>query len=231
MGEYLAQQGYSVMGVRLAGHATRMEDMIRSRYTDWIASVEDGYHILSAAADRIFLLGLSMGGVLALLMATRLEAAGVVAMCTPFQMPIDAPIPLPVVRLFSRIVPYFRKGKEPGEGWFDRQAFKQHVEYPRYPVRAGVELKLLLAEMRRALPQVTVPVLLIHSRDDGPVLQDSMNKIAAQLGTQDKQLIWITGSGHVITEEPQHQRVFEAAADFIRRIDGYSRRDSKTAVK
>ena len=46
MGEYLSAQGYPSLGVRLAGHATRPEDMIRSRYTDWMASVEDGYHLL-----------------------------------------------------------------------------------------------------------------------------------------------------------------------------------------
>ena len=45
LGEYLHQQGHSVFGVRLAGHATTMEDMIRSRRQDWLASVEDGYHL------------------------------------------------------------------------------------------------------------------------------------------------------------------------------------------
>src|SRR3972149_1718691 len=72
MGEYLNQQGYTCLGVRLAGHATNPEDMIRSRYTDWIDSVEDGYHLLRGLRDNIFLIGLSMGGDLALLISTRL---------------------------------------------------------------------------------------------------------------------------------------------------------------
>ena len=38
------------------------EDMIRSRYTDWIASIEDGYHLLKGITDNVFLIGLSMGG-------------------------------------------------------------------------------------------------------------------------------------------------------------------------
>ena len=67
MGEYLAKEGYSVLGVRLAGHATRPEDMIRSRWTDWVTSVEGGYHILRGLADHIYLIGLSLGGSLALL--------------------------------------------------------------------------------------------------------------------------------------------------------------------
>src|ERR671918_2213655 len=72
MGEYLNQQDYTCLGVRLAGHATHSEDMIRSRWTDWVASVEDGYHVLCGLTDDIFLIGLSMGGALSLLMSTQL---------------------------------------------------------------------------------------------------------------------------------------------------------------
>ena len=42
LGEYLAGKGHSVLGVRLAAHATRPNDMIRARWHDWLASVEDG---------------------------------------------------------------------------------------------------------------------------------------------------------------------------------------------
>src|SRR6266496_4527169 len=72
MGEYLHQQGFTCLGIRLTGHATHPEDMIRSRYSDWMASVEDGYQLLRGITDSIFLVGLSMGGVLSLLMSTRL---------------------------------------------------------------------------------------------------------------------------------------------------------------
>src|SRR6185503_15479003 len=78
MGEYLHQQGYTCLGIRLAGHATDPEDMIRSNWTDWTASVEDGYQLLYGVAHTIFLAGLSMGGVLALLMSTRLAVKGIV---------------------------------------------------------------------------------------------------------------------------------------------------------
>ena len=46
MGEYLNEHGYTCLGVRLTGHATDPEDMIRSNWTDWTASVEDGYSLL-----------------------------------------------------------------------------------------------------------------------------------------------------------------------------------------
>ena len=151
MGEHLASQGFSVLGVRFAGHATQPDDMIRSRWTDWIASVEDGYHLLRGLADHIYLMGLSMGGVLALLMSTRLDVKGVVAISTPMQMPADWR--LNYVGLLSKLWPYMPKSKlPPGSTWFDKEAWKDHVSYPQNPVRSIAELHRLVQEMRARPP-------------------------------------------------------------------------------
>ena len=47
LGEHLASQSYTVLGVRLSGHGTSVKDMSRTRWHDWVASVEDGYHMLN----------------------------------------------------------------------------------------------------------------------------------------------------------------------------------------
>ena len=221
MGEYLAGKGFSVLGVRLAGHATKPEDMIRSNWTDWTASVEDDFHLLRGCADRIYLIGLSMGGVLSLLMSTYLKVNGVVAMSTPYKLVDDWR--LDYIDLLSKFQPYLPKGNYPlGTGWFDQEAWKSHVSYPENPVRSIGQMNQLLAEMRAALPKVNVPTLLIHSKDDGYVLPENMENIYASLGASDKTKIYITGSGHVVTRDAARNQVFEAAYEFIRRVEsGY----------
>ena len=217
LGEYLHRQGYTVCGMRLAGHATRPADMVRSRWQDWLLSVEDGYALLRSCTEQICLLGLSMGGVLSLTAAAQLPVKGVVAMSTPYDLPALS-IPLWMTRLLSRVKPYMPKGKQPGRGWFDPAAYAQHVSYPMNPVRSAVELKLLIEEMHAALPKINVPVLLIHSRNDDYVIKDSMEQIYNHLGTADKQMLWVEGGGHVITEEPTREMVFKASADFVQRV-------------
>jgi carboxylesterase len=217
LGEYLHRQGYTVCGMRLAGHATRPADMVRSRWQDWLLSVEDGYALLRSCTEQVCLLGLSMGGVLSLTAAAQLPVKGVVAMSTPYALPAMS-MPLWMTRLLSRFKPYLPKGRRPGSGWFDPAAYAQHVSYPMNPVRSAVELKLLIEEMHAALPKITVPVLLIHSRNDDYVVKDSMEQIYNHLGTSDKQMVWVEGGGHVITEEPTRAMVFKAAADFVQRV-------------
>ena len=219
LGEYLHRQGYTVCGMRLAGHATRPEDMVRARWREWLLSVEDGYDLLRSCTDQVCLLGLSMGGVLSLTAAAQLPVKGVVAMSTPYDVPALS-MPLWAIQFLSWFKPAMPKGKLPGSGWFDQAAYAQHVAYPMNPVRSAVELKLLLKEMQAALPKIDVPVLLIHSRDDDYVFKDSMERIYHQLGSSDKQMLWVEGGGHVITEEPTREAVFKAAGDFIQRVSG-----------
>jgi carboxylesterase len=213
MGEYLSQRGYSVLGVRLAGHATRPEDMLRTRWQDWSASVEDGWHMLSKSCQQTFLAGLSMGGALCLLAATQLPAAGVVAMSTPYDLPEDPR--RRYIKLMYRLQPSLAKGPP---DWHNPQAALDHVDYPSYPTRSILELGALLAEMRINLPKVKMPVLLIHSRQDHSVLPENMQAIYNDLGADQKSMLYVDDSNHVITREPERLRVFQAAENFFQRI-------------
>jgi len=221
MGEYLHQRGYTCLGVRLAGHATNPEDMIRSRHTDWIASVEESYHLLRGVTDDIFLAGLSMGGVLSLLMSTRLDVKGVIAMATPHRLPSDYPVWY--LQMMSVVMKYRPKTREvPGSSWFDKDAWKDHVSYEKNPIRSVAELKKLILEMREALPKVHVPVLLIHSKDDPYVLPENVERIYDGLvNASDKTKLYITGSGHVVTRDAARHQVFESAMEFIQRVGGH----------
>lgn len=221
MGEFLHRQGYTCLGIRLAGHATDPEDMIRSNWTDWAASVEEGFFLLRSLTANIFLIGLSMGGVLSLLMSTRLapRVKGVVAMSTPYKLPDDPR--LRHVDWISKIVAYMPKSnEEPGSGWFDKEAWKEHVSYPQNPVRSIGQLNQLLGATRAVLQDVRVPVLLMHSQDDRYVLPENLGLLDADLvNASDKTKLYITGSGHVLPRDAARQQVFQSALEFIQRIE------------
>ena len=225
MGEYLAEHGHTVLGVQLAGHATQPIDLLRARWTDWLVSVEAGYRLLESYLRRsknapnqrpgIYAMGLSMGGVLALTLASQAyqaayPLAGVVGISTPYDLPPDWR--LRYLKLLQYIVPQIAKG-EPD--WHNPEAGKDHVDYPAYPTRAVVELRDLLAVMRGALPTIHIPTLLIHSKEDRGVLPENMPKIYDHLGSSQKEMFWVENSGHVVVREPPRQQVFEHILHFI----------------
>ncbi len=210
MGEFLAKRGRTVLGVRLAGHATTTEDMIRTRWPDWLASVEDGYCLLKDCTSQIFLVGLSMGGVLSLLFASKFPVKGVVAMSTPYELPPDPR--LKYVQWLHWFKPFMPSGES---DWHDKKAEADHVSYGGYPTRSLAELNGLLPEMRAGLPNITAPTLLMHSRNDDGVSPESMPKIYQYLGSEDKHMQWFENSGHVLTRDAERENVFQAAAEFV----------------
>lgn len=221
MGEYLASQGFTVLGIRLAGHATRMEDLRRTRWSDWLACVEDGWHLLGGVTERVFLVGLSMGGALSLLFAAEHSGdkrlAGVIAMATPIALPDDPRVPY--LRLIQWIKPSISKGPP---DFHNPEAARERVAYPVYPTHSLAELRDLLREMRAALPRVSAPVLLVNSRQDTTVTADQMETIFDLLGSPEKSTLLVEDSGHIIPREPAREVVFEAAVKFM-----HSHLDSK----
>ena len=219
LGEYLASQGRTVLGVRLSGHATDVKDMTRSRWQDWVASVEDGYHYLEDCSSRIILIGFSTGGAISLYLAHTLAATGVVAMSTPHELPADPRIRLlrPILRPLSLVYPIIPKGPP---DFFDPEAAKVRVAYQHYPIRAVPELDALLIRMREVLPMINVPVFFVHSRDDRFIPPEHMDANLDLLGSKDKTRILIEGSNHIITCDAARQQVFEAVGMFVNRISG-----------
>ncbi len=211
LGEYLAAQGYSVLGVRLTGHGTRIEDMNRVTWEDWSNSVLDGWYLLRPNTKRVFIIGLSMGGVLTLYHSSFLPAAGLVSMSTPYQ--IDDPR-RKFLPLLSKVMPYADKGES---DWQDENAVEDHFSYDKYPTKALLQLTRLLEEMRKALPQVNAPALLIHSRKDIGVPLVNLEKIYRAIATPEnsKKKIILEHSGHVVTRDKDKDLVFRAIHDFI----------------
>jgi carboxylesterase len=189
--------------------------MIRSRWTDWVASVEDGWNLLSSCTDQIFVMGLSMGGMLSLLFAAHNPVVGIVVMASPHHLPNDPR--LRFVKPLSIIQPYMPKGES---DWVDEEAYSNHVCYPKDPTRAYAELPGLFEAMQAGLPSVSAPILLIYSRDDQTVLAKDghMDQVYASVGSRDKDKLWIDKSGHVLTRDAQRETVFKACADFVDRI-------------
>ena len=214
LGEYLHVQGFTVLAPRLAGHATQMADLTRMTWRDWLASVEDGWHLLrSAGYGPIVVVGFSLGGALALLFASHFPVAGVVTLSAPYRLPRH-PL-LPFLRPLSKVWRYMAKA--PSDA-LDAEAERDNIAYPANPLHGIAEVRDLLAVMREALPQVRVPALVIHARRDRTVPPENATLIVQALGTADKDLVWIERSGHAIPREPDREHAFRATAAFARRV-------------
>jgi carboxylesterase len=210
LGNDLHNRGLSVLGVRLAGHATQPADMRRTRWWDWLASVEDGINLLSGFCDRIFYAGLSLGGDLALIAAARIPPAGVIAMSAPFTVDRRAQY----LKLVSWLVPWYKKNDKPAP---TEDLQHRHVEYFAYPTRSLSELYAATQAMQQSLGRINVPVLLINSKSDDTVPFEHAGNIRQLLKTSQVEQVVLETSGHVVTEDEEKEIVFDAVYQFIQK--------------
>lgn len=211
LGEYFNSKSITIITPRLSGHATTPEDMKRSNTNDWIASVEDAYHFIRPNVERLFVIGLSMGGMLASIAASYLKFDGLVTISTPYEIP-QKDWRLRYIRQFALLQPKVNKGT--GD-WHNLDAAKDHVDYPYHPTRSIAELLDLFIELKLALPKLNLPCLHIHSTDDQSVPYFHLQKIFDNNGSSNKQRMTVHNSGHVIIREPDRFQVFEKILEFI----------------
>ncbi|HLE29994.1 MAG TPA: alpha/beta fold hydrolase [Anaerolineales bacterium] len=213
LAEALAAEGLTVLGVRLTHHGTTPDDMFRSHWRDWFTSALDGYYLLRDQCRQIFVMGLSMGGTLALRLSAFYPVDGVVAMSTPSQPLYDhMDWRVKYAETLSYLFPYAPKGEAAPT---DPVTHAAHVSYPSYPVRAIPQLRELLHDTAALFPQITVPVLLAHSWNDQGVPPENMLYIFEHLGATDKEMFWLERSAHVITEEAERDQLFARIIAFV----------------
>jgi len=211
LGLYLHQKGFTTLGVRLSGHATQPSDLARTRWWDWLCSVEDGLNLLRNQCRKVFLVGLSLGGILSLVAAARYSLDGVVALATPYSLPEDWR--LKIAKHLSLFYPQVKKEKSDIK---DQIALYAHVDYSTYPTRSIAELNDLIKILHSSLPYITIPLLLVNSKRDKNVPVDHSDQIKREVGSKEVVQIFIENSSHVITEDIEKDQVFLEVEHFIK---------------
>ena len=233
LGESLAIRGIRTLGIALAGHSGDPEDLARSTRKDWIASTEEGLAEL-ARHKEVFVAGLSMGGVLALLLAANHpeRIAGVIAMSTPTRFARSWMVGM--ARPFMKwLYPYKPLDlRNPKIQQIYLNSLNWHTENPsidfsdplvvaeikstRLSIPALHELAQLLDICRASLNHVYCPLLVIHSKSDKTVnaaCAHELMKLA--VNAQPRTLRWLEESDHVITLGPEREEVFVLSREFI----------------
>lgn len=210
MGEYLADKGLTVCGVRLAGHGTTPEDLARTTWRDLVASAEEGLHQLQEGCQQVFVAGLSMGGLLTLHLAAHHPVAGAIVLSAPAYLQHWQVKFLPLIKHL------IKWHDSTGElDLTDPSAADKLFFYRRVPIVFGEQVNCLLQEVRRNLSRVTAPVLIMQGRCDRTIPADSAQILFDGLGTKDKEIVWWPNSGHAMTVDSEREAVWARTYAFI----------------
>lgn len=214
MGQYLHRKGFTVLGVRLAGHGTTVEDMSHMTWEDWMDSVRDGYALLSGACESIDVIGHSMGGLFSLLLSTEEKVRKVVTLAAPIQIAEERGIKFlpPREVCNNQFIPKARRRLKGVPEAVNKT-------YRKMPLIGVHELVDVIEAAKGCIERVSSPVLIMHSRDDHTAAPSSAEYIYEHVKSKERRIFWLEESGHLLPVAAEREKVFAEAAAFLQASD------------
>jgi carboxylesterase len=211
----LHARGYDVYAPLLPGQGRTLAEFCASGRAQWLAAARQALAELDTRYERVAVVGLSMGGALAtLLAAERPERLSALVLLAPY---LEPPRAVRVVAwcapVANALVPYLRA--EDPRSIHDPEARERVRSHGVVTPRLLRELAQLATSARAALPAVRTPTLYVQSREDNRLTPAAAERAFARLGAPEKRLEWLTGCGHVITVDYCWPRVAEVVGAWI----------------
>lgn len=232
LGEHLAARGLTVLGPRLPGHGGTPEELASARWRNWLAAVEGHADELATRCARVSVVGFSLGGALAILLAARRPLHRLALLATPMRLQGDWRVNL--LAVLRHTTPWFYplKGANFSDPVVRAEVLKRSPDpnldldnplvqaeirrQARISLHAVDELRLCLAAARSALPRVQTPTLVMHGRQDTVAPLDSPPTILGRIGSPQPELVWWERTGHqMLVAGPERQTIYERVALFL----------------
>jgi carboxylesterase len=213
LAEAFAAAGFHVEMPLLPGHGTTVDDMLPTRWADWLGAAEAAYQALAARVDKVVVAGLSMGGALTLrLGADHPEIAGLVCVnpATQPQAPEVVEMLQGMVDSGTAVMPAI------GSDIADPDAHEAAYDAtPLAPLLSLVQDGL--APLGPEYPAMRIPLLLLNSPQDHVVEPAQGDYLAANYGGPVERVL-LERSYHVATQDFDKDIIFERSVAFAQRV-------------
>lgn len=209
--EQAKAMGFPVRMPVLRGHGTRWEDLRGVKAKDWIEDAHLALDGLLEEVERVLVVGLSMGGLVALnLAADRPTAVAGLVLLAPalrFADPLSNLTPL-----MALLVPSW-----PSPGAFtDPECAKKNTNYDRFPTATFQELWQLGFSTDRRLGEVTAPTCIMAARHDTVVSAEAIAMLQQRLASRFVAVEWFHRSGHEMLQDLEAEAVAHSVGEALR---------------
>lgn len=200
----------------LRGHNATPDALKGVIAEDWYDDAFNALKKLSERVDRIVVIGLSMGGLVALnLCAREHELKNKICACITWAAALGFCNPLAwLAKPLSIFIPNW-KGQD---SFHDPECRKNNKNYQTFPTKAFVELYDFSAKTRTMLDNVNVPLCIIHSKRDQVVPYKTALMLYQDAGSAACELHTLKTSGHELGQDSEAETVFDITMKYIEKL-------------
>lgn len=210
LAEYLNQKNITTYQVLLAGHGNSIYDLEGSSAEKWYRGLEEDLNTLQE--QNKFIIGSSIGSLLALELSQNKELNGIILFSTPITFNDKKIKYTPLIQFFNR---YYQR---------DISEFHQPFYHQNFPVKILAEMVLHIDKIKKTLSEVKSPALIIQSKNDPRLESASAQYVYDNIASEKKEILWLKSNKHVLMieytdedEEFKNEResAFEQVYSFI----------------
>jgi len=225
--DHLVSHNYCVTAYDHRGHG--LSDGLPGHVESFSEYDEDLAKIISSVRSRsqakpLFLIGHSMGGLIALRYAARKSGTLTGAIITAPLIEVAVPVPahkLMIARVGARMNPRWRLSNEinPANLSRDPEVGRAYAADPlvnrKVSAKWFAEATRAMQEVAEWAPQIKTPVLVMHGTDDRLASVDATKRMFERIESPDKELVIYPGFYHELFNEPEKQEVFERVMEWL----------------
>lgn len=190
----------------LPGHGDG-ESLQGISHREWLTTAESAFFELQQQCGKIYVVGFSMGGVIAGYLAANYKVDRLVLLSAaafyinPKEMLADV----------KQFVHDGLRGKLADNELFNRYKTKTGAT----PLSATIEFQRLVHKLRPSLKSITVPTLILQGEKDGLVPKRSARFLYDNIKCDDKELLFLPESKHIICHDVEREQVVEQVTRFL----------------
>ena len=207
LSDALSEHGYTVSCPSLKGHTGKRSDLYGCTYHHWIDSAEKAYLELRKNCNIIFLIGFSMGGLIAMQIASKYDVGAVITMNSPvFVWDLN--------NIVSNIIDDINNKK--------LDNIKGYVtSCTRFPIKSLINFRRLLKDTKGILSNITSPLLTSQALKDDTVKLKSAFYLYDHVSSKIKDIRFYQNAGHVILWSEDSFYVINDILDFLKMQQNY----------
>jgi carboxylesterase len=214
LGKYLNENGYTVLGIQLAGHGTVPKNLEGITREDWLNDTRKGFEKLKSTCDKVYVGGTSVGANLTMILAQQeKDVAGIILMAAPYYLKFERAVVL-FAKLMQKFGEYHNKHYPPTFGL--ATTITRLISYQSYPISSSLETFELIKESRKNLKDILQPCLIMQSTHDHIVSKKSIEEIYQRIGSKIKKKVYVEKAYHTFISDIKNEHVFEDILDFVK---------------
>ncbi len=242
LGRVLHKAGFTVFCNTLPRHCGTLGELKKVTWQELVNACAEDFKRLKGEHDKVFVAGISMGALVGVHLAYKFpeEVAGVVALAPTLFYDGWALHKGKVIMETLWHIPLIRNMVNVREGWpygLKDEYLRDNIERfyknakagefdnkvvmfgsPFFPVACLYQHRLFTKIIKKELPFVKNPILILHAREDDMASIKNAQYVLKNIGSQDKALIVLEDSYHMITIDNEKEKVASEAAQFIERL-------------